>query len=567
LRNELEPGPQAPVFSFAHRQTPACGDKDFATIGAMLYQRGKAQRSVRQLRRTPLSFLQRTIAAICLGLAINGAALPAAHAEEGVSTIFKNALEKLFGGEAQKDKQAIQKPREDPTAPKNEARVPQSREEVQLSFSPVVKRVAGSVVNVYGSQTAREVQSPFAGDPFFERFFGQQPQRRRGQTSLGSGVVVTKDGTILTNNHVIANMDVVKIALADGREFDCDIVLADERSDLAVLKVKDGGQTFQPIEIGDSDKVEVGDLVLAIGNPFGVGQTVTMGIVSAVSRTLAGVNDYGFFIQTDASINPGNSGGALVDMNGRLIGINTMIFSRSGGSIGLGYAIPSNMTQIVLRSAQSGGAVTRPWLGASFQPVTSDIAESLGLQRPRGAMVTEVAKDSPAQKAGLVPGDIVLSINGNEVDHPDALGYRLDTIGVGATAQLGVLSRGNEKTLDVKLVAPPETVPREEIELPEQSVLWGGRIANLSPAVGQEIGLPDAQGVVFLSVAQGSPAALNGMRRGDIVRQINGVDIERTKDVLDVTTKRSRVWQFVVERDGRTVVFERNGGMFRQYVR
>jgi Do/DeqQ family serine protease len=514
-----------------------------------------------------LSFLPRTIAAICLGLALTVAVLPAAGAQEGVSTIFKDAFEKLFGGGKDNDREPLQKPRENLAEPKTEARVPQSRQEVQLSFSPVVKRVTGSVVNVYGSQKAREVQSPFAGDPFFERFFGQQPQRRRGQTSLGSGVVVTADGTIITNNHVIANMDVVKIALADGREFECDIVLSDERSDLAVLKVKDSDESFQPLEIGDSDKVEVGDLVLAIGNPFGVGQTVTMGIVSAVSRTLAGVNDYGFFIQTDASINPGNSGGALVDMQGRLIGINTMIYSRSGGSIGLGYAIPSNMTQIVLRSAQNGGAVTRPWLGASFQPVTSEIAESLGIERPRGAMVTSIAKGSPAQKAGLAPGDIVLSINGNIIDHPDALGYRLDTIGVDAAAELGVLSRGREKKLEVKLVAPPETVPREEIELPEGSVLWGARVANLSPAVGQEIGLGEAEGVVILAVAPRSPAALNGMRRGDIVREVNGVAIERTSDLLEITSKRSRVWQFVVERDERIVVFERNGGMFRQFVR
>nr|MCU0790402.1 trypsin-like peptidase domain-containing protein [Nitratireductor sp.] len=349
----------------------------------------------------------------------------------------------------------------------------------------------------------------------------------RGQSSLGSGVVVSKDGVILTNNHVIANMDLVKIALADGREFECDILLTDERSDLAVLKVRDGDAEFTPIEIGDSDAVEVGDLVLAIGNPFGVGQTVTMGIVSAVSRTLAGVNDYGFFIQTDASINPGNSGGALVDMQGRLIGINTMIYSRSGGSIGIGYAIPSNMTQIVLRSAEAGQAVTRPWLGASFQPVTSEIAESLGLERPRGALVTAIVKDGPAEAAGLAPGDVVLSVNGATVDHPDILGYRLDTVGVDKVAEL----------------------------------------ANLSPAVSQEIGLGNTEGVVALAVARNSPAALMGLRRGDVVRQANGVEIADTRQLLEVSTKRSRIWQFVVERGGRVMVLERNGGMFRQFAR
>ena len=211
---------------------------------------------------------------------------------------------------------------------------------------------------------------------------------------------------------------------------------------------------------------------------------------------------------------------------------------------------------------------TRPWLGASFQPVTSDIAESLGLERPRGAMVTAVAKDSPAQEAGLAPGDIVLSINGNEVDHPDALGYRLDTIGVGAMAELGVLSRGSEKTVEVKLVAPPETVPREEIELPEESVLWGARIANLSPAVAQEIGLGEAEGVVIVACR----AALRRRRATacaaatSCVRSM-AIPSRSTKDLLEITTKRSRIWQFVVERGGRIVVLERNGGMFRQFVR
>ncbi len=514
-----------------------------------------------------MSFIARPALAICLALALLAAtpSVPLAQTgnSEGTSTIFKDALDRLLG--EGKTKAPVQAPQHG--GAKQEVRVPQSAAEIQLSFAPVVKETAGSVVNVYGSQTQRQSRSPMAGDPFFERFFGQQPQRRRGQTSLGSGVVVSENGVILTNNHVIANMDVVKIALADGREFDCEIVLSDEKSDLAVLKVKDKDARFKPIAIGDSDQVEVGDLVLAIGNPFGVGQTVTMGIVSAVSRTLSGVNDYGFFIQTDASINPGNSGGALVDMQGRLIGINTMIYSRSGGSIGIGYAIPSNMTQIVLRSAETGDAVARPWLGASFQPVTSDIAESLGLERPRGALVTAITKGSPAQQAGLVPGDIVLSVNGAAIDHPDALGYRLDTVGVGKVAALALLSRGRERTIEVKLITPPETVPREEIELPQESVLWGARVANLSPAVALEIGLGDTEGVVVLSAARNSPAGLMGLRRGDIIREANGEKIGSTKALLEITTKRSRIWQFVVERGGRIMVLERNGGMFRQFVR
>jgi Do/DeqQ family serine protease len=457
-----------------------------------------------------------------------------------------------------------------PATPTAEApKIPGSMAEITLSFSPVVKQVAASVVNVYGArQQQRETRSPFAGDPFFERFFGQMPKRQRGQTSLGSGVVVSEDGLIMTNNHVIENMDVVRIALADGREFDCEIVIKDDKSDLAILRVKDAQARFKPIEIADSDGVEVGDLVLAIGNPFGVGQTVTMGIVSAVSRTLAGVNDYGFFIQTDASINPGNSGGALVDMKGRLIGINTVIYSRTGGSVGIGYAIPSNMTQIILRSAVSGNKVARPWLGASLQPVTAEIAESLGLELPRGALVASVDQRGPAAKGGLLPGDVILGINEKEIDHPDALGYRLDTIGIGGMAELAVLRRGQNTLVEVTLAAPPETVPRDELELPETSILWGAKVANLSPAVAQELGLPsEREGVVVTDLARGSPAALNGIRPGDIMREVNGVEIARTADLQEVTSQRLRAWQFVVERGGRTVVMERNGNFFRQFAR
>lgn len=453
-------------------------------------------------------------------------------------------------------------------APTGQVKVPESREEISLSFSPVVKTAAKSVVNVYGTRRAREVQSPFAGDPFFERFFGVPQQRRRGGSSLGSGVIVSADGTILTNNHVIANMDEVKIATTDGREFECEIVLKDEKSDLAVLKVKDAEADFEPIAVADSDAVEVGDLVLAIGNPFGVGQTVTMGIVSAVSRSLAGVNDYGYFIQTDASINPGNSGGALVDMKGRLIGINTMIYSRSGGSVGLGYAIPSNMTRVVLDSAKVGNRVTRPWLGASFQNVTAEIAESLGLDRPRGALVAALSRKGPAESAGLKLGDVILEVNGLAIDQPDALGYRLDTLGVGKEAEFTVLSRGREQKLRLALIAPPETTPRDVVDLPDRSVLWGARAANLSPAVAQEIGIKsDEEGVVVLAVAPNSPAALNGIRPGDIVREINGVEVARTSELVEITTKRLRSWEFVVQRAGRTLVFQRDGGFFRQFAR
>ncbi len=448
--------------------------------------------------------------------------------------------------------------------------VPTNRAEIQLTFAPIVRDVAKSVVNVYAVRRQQEIRSPFEGDPFFERFFGRDGlglPRQKNNTSLGSGVIVSADGIILTNNHVIENMDAVKVSLSDGREFECEIVLKDPKSDLAVLRAKGGG-TFAPIEIADSDAVGVGDLVLAIGNPFGVGQTVTMGIVSAVSRSLAGVNDYGYFIQTDAAINPGNSGGALVDMQGRLIGINTAIYSRTGSSVGLGYAIPANMTKVILRSASVGSEVVRPWIGGDFQSITAEIAESLGLDLPRGAIVAGIVKDGPAEKAGLKVGDVVTAVNGLSVENADTLGYRLDTVGVGGTAKLTLLRRGETIELAIDLEAAPETVPADERDMPADTPLFGARIANLSPKIAVQIGLPsDRQGVVVLAVGRTSPAAQNGIRPGDILLEINDKAVESTEWVEAIVKLPLRGWRFAVERQGRQIVFERRGGFFRQFLR
>src|ERR1700689_430820 len=268
--------------------------------------------------------------------------------------------------------------------------VPSSMGQLQLSFAPIVKRVAPAVVNVYAAHVV-ENQNPFMSDPFFRQFFGGGMPREQVERSLGSGVIVEASGLIVTNYHVIEDASEVKVALSDKREFDADIVLKDQRSDLAVLRVKGAKERFPTLEFADSDALEVGDVVLAIGDPFGVGQTVTHGIVSAVARTQVGNSDYQFFIQTDAAINPGNSGGALVDMNGRLVGINSAIYSRSGGSEGIGFAIPANMVRVIVASAEGGsGAVKRAWLGAKLQEVTPEIADSLGLKRPSGALVASV---------------------------------------------------------------------------------------------------------------------------------------------------------------------------------
>src|SRR5205823_8317555 len=310
-----------------------------------------------------------------------------------------------------------------------------------------------------------------------------------------SGVIVDASGLIMTNNHVIEGADQVKISLADKREFEAEIVLKDSRTDLAVLRVKDGKEKFATLDFANSDELLVGDVVLAIGNPFGVGQTVTHGIVSALARTQVGITDYQFFIQTDAAINPGNSGGALVDLAGRLVGLNTAIFSRSGGSQGIGFAIPVNMVKVVVASAKSGGtSVKRPWLGAKLQAVTPEIADSLGLKRPSGALVASVSAASPAGRAGLKTSDLIVAIDGQPVEDPNAFEYRFATKPIGGSSRLGVTRGGKELALNVALEAIPDA-PHEEIVIASPSPFQGARISNLSPALADDLRLdPSTQG-------------------------------------------------------------------------
>ncbi|MCL6709072.1 DegQ family serine endoprotease [Pseudomonas sp. R2.Fl] len=435
-----------------------------------------------------------------------------------------------------------------------EKTVPQSRAEMQLSFSPLVKQTHGSVVNVYAERVV-EHASPFAGDPFFEQFFGQRfPNRTEKQRSLGSGVIVEENGTVVTNNHVIDGADEIRVALSDGREFPVRVVLKDARLDLAVLKIETEG-TFQPMKIGDSDTAAVGDLVLAIGNPFGVGQTVTSGIVSALARNQVTEGDFGFFIQTDASINPGNSGGALMNMNGELIGINTAIFSRGGGSNGIGFAIPSNLVKVFLAAADKGAkSFERPYIGASFEPVTSDVAEALGLDRALGALVVRVVEGGPADKAGLKPGEVVTAVNGVPVEHPDALGYRLTTAGLGASAELGILDNGAQKTVKLALEGAPETTPRDERTLTGRNPFAGAKVANLSPKVAYELQMPtEATGVVITGFEQNSTAERLGFARGDIIVAINGGAVGSTRDMAAITESEPDFWRVEIERGGQRI--------------
>ena len=432
---------------------------------------------------------------------------------------------------------------------------PLSRPEAQLSFAPVVKRSAPAVVNVYAQRMVASRDNRYFDDPFFRRFFGDDGSfgrpRERVQNSLGSGVIVDSSGLIVTNNHVVADGTDIKVVLADRREFEAHLLLTDERTDLAVLKIDVEDEALPALGLGDSDALEVGDLVLAIGNPFGVGQTVTSGIVSALARTKVGISDYQFFIQTDAAINPGNSGGALVNMAGELVGINTAIFSRGGGSIGIGFAIPANMVRTVVATAESGsGAIRRPWLGVALQDVTADIAASLGLARPEGTLILGLHAESPLAISGLRRGDVILAIEGKPIENSQELGYRVATTAIGATTIIEYQRGGDRKEIQVTMVAAPETVERKDTLVEGRNPLAGLVAANLSPAVAEELGLPtDLRGVVAAKISDGS--AQRFFKRGDVILEVNGNAIDSVETLQAVLAKHEGVWRIGINRGGR----------------
>ncbi len=439
-----------------------------------------------------------------------------------------------------------------------ERAVPQSRAEIQLSFAPLVKEDAPAVVNIYARRVVESRASPFLDDPFFRQFFGngmfRGVPRQRIENSLGSGVIVRPDGLIVTNNHVIRGASDITVVLSDRREFPARIVLTDERTDLTLLRIDTGGERLPYLRLRDSDTLEVGDLVLAIGNPFGVGQTVTMGIVSALARTAEGVSDYSFFIQTDAAINPGNSGGALIGMDGRLVGINTAIYSRSGGSVGIGFAIPANMVASLIANELHGGKIVRPWLGASGETVTADMASSLGLSRPEGVVISQIYPGGPADRAGIRVGDVLLAIDGKAVNDIQAVRFRIATLTVGGTAAFTVLRSGRQLEFKMALTPPPATPPPDTTDIRGRNPLAGATVANLSPALADKLQVDSLQtGVIVTQVASGSPADHVGIRPGDFLTKLNDSTIHRVSDLKDAIESGVSPWRISVRRGGRVM--------------
>lgn len=428
-------------------------------------------------------------------------------------------------------------------------RVPASPGEINLTFAPLVRQASPAVVNVY---TQKHVAQ--RGMTLEQMMFGL-PQQSRVQNSLGSGVIVAAEGIVVTNNHVIQGADTFRVVLNDRREYEAELILGDERTDLAVLRINTGGERLPVLPFADTRDAQVGDLVLAIGNPFGVGQTVTNGIISATARTDVGINDYSFFIQTDAAVNPGNSGGALINTRGELVGVNTAIYSRTGGSVGIGFAIPAEMVKRVVDAAVNGGTFVRPWLGLAGQSVSFDIARAQGLDRPVGVMVTEVYPGGPAERAGLRRGDLVTAIDGREVFDEKGLKFLAAIRNPGERAELTVLRGGRAQTMGVQVEPPPGATEADVVLLTGQSVFNGARVIELSPRLAEENGLDPftrGSGIYVHSVTRGT-ISRNYFRPGDIIRSVNGKQTRTVREIQDVLKQNVREWEIELERNGRTV--------------
>jgi Do/DeqQ family serine protease len=433
--------------------------------------------------------------------------------------------------------------------PAPDRRAPASAAELRLSFAPVVRKAAPAVVNVFSKRVVRTQV-----DPFWSLFTGGAAPQSRVAQSLGSGSIVRADGVILTNHHVIEGAQEITVVTSDRREWPAKVLLDDPRADLAVLKIDTGGERLPAIAIDDTSDLQVGDLVLAIGDPFGVGQTVTNGIVSALGRS--GVSDFSSFIQTDAAINPGNSGGPLVDMNGDLVGVNTAILSGSGTSSGVGFAIPAAMAKQVVTTALGGAhEMVRPWLGVKGQALSGDMARSYGLAAPQGVIAAEVWPDAPAARAGVAQGDLIEAVNGQPVNDAQALTYNIGAMAPGASVSLTLRkASGAERTVTVRVEAPPDTPAKDLHVLEGRNPLNGATVVNLSPAAAVDLGLDPFAGTGVVVTAVGGGYAANlGLQPGDFIREINGRKIATVTELLTVLNAPADTWTIAIERGGHTI--------------
>jgi serine protease Do len=436
--------------------------------------------------------------------------------------------------------------------------------ETEQTFVSISKTVTPAVVNISTTRVVKgeEGQSSPFDDPFFRRFFGEEPRRQgpreRKAQSLGSGVIVDPNGLIITNNHVVEKSDEIKVLLADKREFKGKLVGTDPKSDLALVRID--AKNLPTVPWGDSSKLQVGEYVLAIGNPFGLNQTVTMGIVSAIGRANVGITDYEDFIQTDAAINPGNSGGAMVNTHGELVGINTAIFSQSGGYMGIGFAVPSNMARSVTDSLVKSGKVIRGWLGVSIQEITPALAKEFGLKEAKGALVSDVLSGSPAEKAGFKRGDVIVEFMGQPIESSTQLRNLVARTAVGAKGKVKVVRENKEKELEVTIEEQPKDVAKsgpKEPDAAEPSMrLSGVEVRNVTPEMAKQLDLArGAKGVVITRLDPGSAAEEAGLQRGDLIMEINRKPISNTDDYERILSKadKNEAILLLVGRQGRTL--------------
>ena len=431
--------------------------------------------------------------------------------------------------------------------------VPKSETEIKLSFVPLVKQAAPAVVNIYAKRIIEERRSPFSRDPFFRDFFRNFGQLQpRVQNSLGSGVILSADGYVVSNYHVVGGATDIRVVLNDGREISGNVILADQESDLAVLKLN-SDEVLPYLELRKSDTVEVGELVLAIGNPFGVGQTVTNGIISGLARTgIASGSAKGYFLQTDAPINPGNSGGALIDISGALIGVNTSILSRSGGSNGIGFAIPADLVgQFLIQAKEGRTSFIRPWAGMRGQPITFEMAASLGLPAMSGMIISELHELSPFSLAGIQVGDIITKVDGLDINSPEEMLYRMSVGGIGTTVDVSYFSQGIIKSVQIDLVEMPN-IEAEQVILGPKFIFLDLHISELTPEFQSKFGLSfSSKGLVVLD--PGRIAGRLGLRSGDLLQEINGKSVETVDEAMSSIGSLKGTGSITIRRSGRRI--------------